>query len=237
MNSICIHTTKYRGTDSITGVIEIAGILNSKKDIIITSDQSINIYTPESVEEEKATESNSSPESNSNSESNNYFYANNIDINAGKKVEIAVQSMGAKNNLNITANDLVSDTAKQGGIRFAKNININVANGTYKALNKVQYIAEENIDIKATTVSIQGADSNNRVELNVNKGKLSILSQSVDIDNAFLGTKKNIQITTQGDVKIGKEIMSRLSTRIWAPLAFVNVLPMLSSASPATMFF
>jgi hypothetical protein len=63
--------------------------LDSKKDIIITSDQSINIYTPESVEEEKATESNSSPESNSNSESNNYFYANNIDINAGKKVEIA----------------------------------------------------------------------------------------------------------------------------------------------------
>jgi hypothetical protein len=41
------------------GDIEIAGILNSKKDIIITSDQSINIYTPESVEEEKATESNS----------------------------------------------------------------------------------------------------------------------------------------------------------------------------------
>jgi hypothetical protein len=41
------------------GDIEIAGILNSKKDIIITSDQSINIYTPKSVEEEKATESNS----------------------------------------------------------------------------------------------------------------------------------------------------------------------------------
>jgi hypothetical protein len=56
----------------------------------------------------------------------------------------------SKNNLNITANDLVSDTAKQGSIRFAKNININVANGTYKALNKVQYIADENIDIKAS---------------------------------------------------------------------------------------
>jgi hypothetical protein len=42
-----------------------------------------------------------------------------------------------------------------------------VVNGDYKALNKVQYIAKENIDIKATTVSIQGADSDNRVKLNV----------------------------------------------------------------------
>jgi hypothetical protein len=40
---------------------------------------------------------------------------------------------------------LISDTAQQGGIRFAKNININVVNGDYKALNKVQYIAKENI--------------------------------------------------------------------------------------------
>jgi hypothetical protein len=45
---------------------------------------------------------------------------------------ISVQSIGAKNNLNITANDLISDTAQQGGIRFAKNININVVNGTPK---------------------------------------------------------------------------------------------------------
>jgi hypothetical protein len=66
------------------GDIEIAGILSSKNDIILTSDQSINIYTPESVEEEKATESNSNSNSNSSSESNsdNHFYANNIDINA-----------------------------------------------------------------------------------------------------------------------------------------------------------
>jgi hypothetical protein len=44
-----------------------------------------------------------------------------------------------------------------------------VVNGDYKALNKVQYIAKENIDIKETTVSIQGADSDNRVKLNVNE--------------------------------------------------------------------
>jgi hypothetical protein len=31
--------------------------------------------------------------------------------------------------------------------------------GTYEALNMVQYIAKENIDIKATSVSIQGADT------------------------------------------------------------------------------
>ncbi|SEH74762.1 hypothetical protein [MARTX], partial [Bathymodiolus azoricus thioautotrophic gill symbiont] len=144
--------------------------------------------------------------SSSNPNPNNHFYANNIDINAGKKVEISVQSMGAKNNLNITANDFISDTAQQGGVRFAKNININVINGTYEALNMVQYIAKENIDIKATSVSIQGADSDNRVKLNVNEGKLSISSQSVDIDNAFLGTKKNIQITAPDDLQIGKDV-------------------------------
>jgi hypothetical protein len=89
----------------------IDSILSSKNDIILTSDQSINIYTPEPVEEEKATESNSNSNSSSESNSDNHFYANNIDINAGKKVEIDVQSIGAKNNLNITANDLISDTA------------------------------------------------------------------------------------------------------------------------------
>ncbi|SSC10525.1 hemagglutinin repeat-containing protein, partial [thiotrophic endosymbiont of Bathymodiolus puteoserpentis (Logatchev)] len=204
-----VDSNMATSTDDIVftaeGDIEIAGILSSKNDIILTSDQSINIYTPESVEEEKATESNSNSNSSSESNSDNHFYANNIDINAGKKVEIAVQSIGAKNNLNITANDLISDTAQQGGVRFAKNININVVNGDYKALNKVQYIAKESIDIKAKTVSIQGADSNNRVKFNVNEGKLSISSQSVDMDNALLGTKKNIQITTQGDLKIGKD--------------------------------
>jgi len=233
-----VDSNMATSTDDIVftaeGDIEIAGVLNSRKDIVITSDQSINIYTPEPVKEEAATEANSnsesSPETNSNSESNsnsnsdldsdsnsdsksdsnsnpnNHFYANNIDINAGKKVEISVQSMGAKNNLNITANDFISDTAQQGGVRFAKNININVINGTYEALNMVQYIAKENIDIKATSVSIQGADSDNRVKLNVNEGKLSISSQSVDIDNAFLGTKKNIQITAPDDLQIGKDV-------------------------------
>jgi hypothetical protein len=41
------------------GDIEISGILNSKNDIIITSDQSIDIYTPESTTATATTESSS----------------------------------------------------------------------------------------------------------------------------------------------------------------------------------
>jgi outer membrane lipoprotein-sorting protein len=51
-------------------------ILNSKNDIIITSDQSIDIYTPES------TTATATATATTESSSGNHFYANNIDINA-----------------------------------------------------------------------------------------------------------------------------------------------------------